>query len=252
MVCRGPFAHWMEVGSVITLVDARFAAYIGISALLIVTPGPDTALVTRNALVAGRRAASATTTGIGAGSVVWAVASVLGVAVLLERSVTAFTIFKLAGAAYLCFLGVRALLPGLRVGRRLSEPHAGTGGEAIAPPGRVSDTPPAIRPSNIRLPRLRARSAFQQGLTSNLLNPKAGAIFATVLPQFIQPGDSPMRLGLMLLAYEAMLFAWLNLYGALVSRAGRSRAGGRVRAWLERATGAVLIALGIRLAVERR
>lgn len=61
-----------------------------------------------------------------------------------------------------------------------------------------------------------------------------------------------MRLGLMLLAYEAMLFAWLNLYGALVSRAGRSRAGGRVRAWLERATGAVLIALGIRLAVERR
>jgi threonine/homoserine/homoserine lactone efflux protein len=81
--------------------DARFIAYLAVAALLIVTPGPDTALVTRNALLAGRRAASFTTLGIGAGSFIWALASMLGIAVLLEESVVAFTIFKFAGAAYL-------------------------------------------------------------------------------------------------------------------------------------------------------
>lgn len=240
----------------ITLVDPRFAAYVAVSTLLIVTPGPDTALVTRNALVAGRRAASATTAGIGLGSVVWAAASVLGVAVLLERSATAFTLFKVAGAAYLCFLGLRGLLAGVRVSHGRSAPPRATplpatdnGRSAVAPDGLAVAQGGSADLSPMRLDN---RSAFRQGLTSNLLNPKAGAIFATVLPQFIQPGDSQVRLGLMLLAYEAILFAWLNLYGALVSRAGRSRAGARVRAFLERATGAVLIALGIRLAFEQR
>jgi threonine/homoserine/homoserine lactone efflux protein len=65
--------------------DARFGGYLVVAALLIVTPGPDTALVTRHALLAGRRAASFTTLGIGAGSILWAMASVLGIAVLLER-----------------------------------------------------------------------------------------------------------------------------------------------------------------------
>lgn len=81
--------------------DARFLAYLAVATLLIVTLGPDTALVTRNALRAGMRAAPATVLGIGAGSVVWALASVGGVAVLLERSALAFTIVKYAGAAYL-------------------------------------------------------------------------------------------------------------------------------------------------------
>ena len=135
--------------------DARFGAYLVVAALLIVTPGPDTALVTRNALLAGKRAASFTTFGIGAGSIIWALAAVLGIAALLEGSVV----------------------------------------------------------------------AFRQGLLNNLLNPKAGAIFATALPQFIIPGDPPLRLLLMMLAYEAILLSWLNLYGYLISRAGQSRFG---------------------------
>ncbi len=167
--------------------DARFGAYLVVAALLIVTPGPDTALVTRNALLAGKRAASFTTLGIGAGSIIWALASVLGIAALLEGSVVAFTVFK-----------------------------------------------------------------FRQGLLNNLLNPKAGAIFATALPQFIIPGDPPLRLLLMMLAYEAILLSWLNLYGYLVSRAGQSRFGTRVREILQGVTGVVLIALGVRLAFEHQ
>ncbi len=100
--------------------------------------------------------------------------------------------------------------------------------------------------------RLGEGVAFRQGLLNNLLNPKAGAIFATALPQFLRPGDSALRLMLMMLAYEVVLLSWLNLYGYLVSRAGRSRIGTRVRNILQAVTGVVLIALGVRLAFERQ
>ena len=201
--------------------DERFAAYVAVIALLIFTPGPDTALVIRNALGSGARAATATAFGVGLGSLVWALASLLGIAVLLQASATAFTVLKLAGAAYLAYLGVKTLLA-----------------------GRRSATPATVA-------GLDDRGAFQQGVLGNLLNPKAAAIFVTVLPQFIQPGDSPLRLMLMVAAYEAILIPWLSLYGHVVSRAGRSRLGTRVREWLKRATGVVLIGLGVRLAFER-
>jgi threonine/homoserine/homoserine lactone efflux protein len=209
--------------------DARFGAYLAVAALLIVTPGPDTALVTRNALLVGRRAASVTTLGIGAGSIIWALASILGIAVLLEESVVAFTVWKFVGAAYLGYLGGRSLLVSFRKNK-----HTIT----------TAPAPPA--------PQLGTGAAFRQGLLNNLLNPKAGAIFATALPQFISPGDSPLRLVLMMLAYEAILLSWLNLYGYLISRAGQSRFGTRIREALQAVTGVVLIALGVRLAFEQK
>ncbi len=209
--------------------DARFGVYLAIATLLIVTPGPDTALVTRNALFAGKRTASFTTFGIGAGSIIWALASVFGIAVLLEDSAVAFTVFKFAGAAYLGYLGPRSLIASFRMSKQTSMT---TPAPQITHPGELV--------------------AFRQGLLSNLLNPKAGAIFATTLPQFINPGDSPVRLILMLLAYEAILLTWLHLYGYLVSRAGQSRFGTRVRAMLQGVTGVVLLTLGIRLAFEQK
>jgi threonine/homoserine/homoserine lactone efflux protein len=205
--------------------DGRFAAWIAIAVVLIVTPGPDTALIIRQALRAGSRAASLSAFGIATGSSVWAFASVLGVAVLLESSAAAFNLLKLAGAAYLIYLGVRSLIGSLGAA-------ADTG-----PPGRV---------------RLGFSSAFAQGLLNNLLNPKAGAIFVSVMPQFIQPHDSLVRLLLMVAAYDVMVVAWLCAYGHVVSRAGRSRIGVRVRRSLERLTGVVMIGLGARLAIERR
>ena len=209
--------------------DARFAAYLAVAALLIVTPGPDTALVTRQALLAGRRAASFTTLGIGTGSIIWALASVLGIAVLLEESVVAFTAWKVVGAAYLGYLGLRSLIASFRRSKQ---------------PAAMTPVPQATR--------LGEGVAFRQGLLNNLLNPKAGAIFATALPQFITPGDPPLRLALMMLAYEVVLLSWLNLYGYLVSRAGLSRFGTRVRDILQGVTGVVLLALGVRLAFEQK
>lgn len=210
-------------------VDARFALYLAVITLLIVTPGPDMALVTRNALLAGRRAASATALGVGAGSVFWALASVGGIAVLLEKSVVAFTICKLVGAVYLGYLGLKSLVACWQ-GRQQS----------------ATITTSSLEKS------LSAWSALRQGLLGNLLNPKAGAIFATILPQFILPGDSTWRLLLMLLAYEIILLTWLHLYGYLISRAGQSRAGKRIRTWIQGITGGVLLALGIRIAFEQK
>ena len=209
--------------------DARFGAYLAIATLLIVTPGPDTALVIRNSLLAGKRAASFTTLGIGAGSIIWALASVFGIAVLLEDSVVAFTVFKFAGAAYLGYLGLRSLIASFQGSKQ---------------PGVTIPTPQTTHLGKL--------VAFRQGLLNNLLNPKAGAIFATTLPQFINPGDSPVRLVLMLLAYEAILLNWLHLYGYLVSRAGQSRFGIRARSILQGVTGIILLTLGIRLAFEQK
>ena len=209
------------------MLDARFGAYLMVATLLIVTPGPDTALVIKNALGSGWRASSMTALGIALGSLVWGLAAVLGLAVLLEESITAFTIFKLAGAAYLVYLGVRTIAGTLRDKDATGQPR-----ESF---NRVADF-----------------VALRQGLVNNLLNPKAGAIFATALPQFVSWSDSPMRLVLMMVAYEGILLVWLNLYGYAISRARRSRIGKGLSTAMERLMGAVLIALGVRLAFERR
>jgi threonine/homoserine/homoserine lactone efflux protein len=211
------------------MLDARFGAYLIVATLLIVTPGPDTALVIKSALGSGWRAASMTALGIALGSMMWGLAAVLGLAILLEKSLTAFTVFKLAGAAYLLYLGVRTIAGTLRLGQK----------DVGVQPRETSH-------------RLADAVALRQGLVNNLLNPKAGAIFATALPQFVSWSDSPLRLVLMMAAYETILLVWLNLYGYAVSRARQSRMGRGLSRALERLMGAVLIALGVRLAFERQ
>jgi threonine/homoserine/homoserine lactone efflux protein len=205
--------------------DGRLVAWVALSALLIATPGPDTALIIRNALAAGPRASTMSALGVAVGTLVWVTASAVGVGVLLERSSTAFTILKLAGVAYLCYLGLRSLFSAHR-------------NEVGAPTAAHS--------------RLSHRTAWSQGLFSNLLNPKTGAFFVTVMPQFTIPGDPSTRLLLMVAVFEVMLLAWLIAYGHVVSRLGRSGFGTHARQVMTRITGLVLIGLGARLAFERR
>ena len=203
--------------------ELRLLTFVALSALLIVTPGPDTALIIRNSLTGGPRASTLSAIGVGAGTLAWMAAAVFGIGLLLVMSVTAFTVLKLAGAAYLCYLGIRTLL---------------------------SHVPDIDAPASRG--RLRDRSAFAQGLISNLLNPKTGAFFLTVMPQFVVPGDTTWHLALLVAVYEAMLLAWLIPYGHVVSRLGRTAVGRRVRVALTRVTGVILVGLGLRLAFERR
>lgn len=207
--------------------DGRLAAFVLLSALLIITPGPDTALIIRNALAAGPRVATLSAVGVSVGTLVWVLAATLGVGVLLERSSVAFTVLKLAGAVYLCYLGARSVMGG-----------------AHEPPTAAQQSVRAASPSD--------RNAFRQGLLSNVLNPKTGAFFVTVMPQFLMPGDSALRLAIMVGAFESILLVWLIAYGHAVSRLGRTGPGLRVRRAMTRLSGAILIGLGARLALERR
>ncbi len=206
-------------------VDGRLIAWVALSSLLIATPGPDTALIIRNALAAGPRASTLFAIGVAVGILAWALAATLGIGVLLERSSTAFTVLKLAGGAYLCYLGVRSL-----VTKSQDDPK-------VLPGARTG---------------LGDRNAWGKGLFSNLLNPKTGAFFVTVMPQFIVPGDPAIRIVLMVGAFEVMLLAWLIAYGHVVCRLGRSGLGSRARRAMTKVTGIVLIGLGARLAFERR
>ncbi len=208
-----------------TGVDPRFLAYLLVSAALIVTPGPDMALVARNALRGGEAAARATAFGVGAGILLWGLFSSVGLASALAASAVLFSALKLAGAAFLVALGLRGL-------------------RAAARPADV----PAEAPPRAPLGR---RTAFTQGLLGNLLNPKAGAIFVAVVPQFIAPGDAPLRLAAMTGAFVVMVTVWLVVYGALIVRTA-ARFGPRIRRALDGVAGAVMVGLGVRLAVERR
>ena len=150
--------------------DARFLTFLGVAALLTILPGADMAVVTRAALVQGRRAALLTTLGVNTGVLTWAVASALGLAALLNASATAFTAVKLAGALYLVWLGVQAILQARRPA-------------AAAQPGTPAGQALRVRPW----------PAYRQGLLTNLLNPKVGVFYTTFLPQFIGPHDPVLR-----------------------------------------------------------
>lgn len=202
-------------------------AFAGVAVIIVVMPGPDMALVLRNGIACGRRAALETAVGINAGLLVWALAAALGIAAILHASATAFAVLKLAGAAYLVLLGVRALHDAWRGASKLR-------GEAGYQSGRV-------------------RSAFRQGLLSNLLNPKIALVFTTLIPQFVESGDPAVARTILLAAiFIGMGLVWLTSYALLIAQVGVLLRRPVVRRAVNAITGTVLTAFGVRLALERR
>jgi threonine/homoserine/homoserine lactone efflux protein len=197
--------------------------FLGIVALLTITPGADMAMVARSVFTGGRRDAFATTLGISAGCLAWACASALGVAAVLAASQTAYDALRLVGAVYLVWLGVQSLLA------------ARSGLAPVAPTGEPKGRP------------------FRQGLLTNLFNPKIAVFYSTFLPQFIAPGDSALAVSMLLACVHIALgIAWLSLYAWLLARAVDAFKGSRLRRALDALTGTVLVGLGLRLATERR
>jgi RhtB (resistance to homoserine/threonine) family protein len=202
--------------------------FLGIAAVVIVVPGPDTALVTKNAVLHGRRAALGTAFGVNAGLAVWTVASALGLASVVRASDTAFTALELVGAAYLIWLGAQAL----RAAR-----HGGSHADDDHPDRRA----------------LLARGGFRQGLLSNLANPKIAVFFTSVLPQFTGSGRSVLVPFLVLGAvFVLMTLLWLCAYALVAVKASALLRRPRVNAAIDRLSGAILIGFGVRLALERR
>jgi threonine/homoserine/homoserine lactone efflux protein len=210
-------------------VTGDFMGFLGISALVIVTPGQDTALTIRNTLLGHRRCGVVTALGVVTGQAAWALATGVGIAALLVASEPAFVALKLAGAAYLVVLGARALSGALRAGR----------------PGRA-----AIGEGSAR--RLTPLAAYRQGVISNLGNPKMAVFFMSLLPQFTSSGDTSAFVLVLGLVFCLLTLSWLTGYAVVVAKAGDVLRQPRIRRVLDGLTGAVLLGLGLRLVSEQR
>ena len=189
-------------------------AFLAVAAVVIIAPGPDFALTVRNTVARGRHAGVLTGAGVVSSQLVWAIATAAGLAALLVASRPAFLALRIAGAAYLVYLGAQALRAAWRgTQRHDARPHGG--------------------------------SPYVQGLLSNLGNPKMAIFFTSLLPQF---GESfGVLLGHAAL-FSALTMAWL----VVVAYVGDVLRVPVVRRVVDAITGVVLIALGSRLAVERR
>jgi len=198
-------------------VISTLISFLGVAVLLSLLPGPATALVVRSAAVHGRRSAFLTVLGNSTGIVFWAVASVLGISALVAASETAFVVLRVVGAVVLVYLGVQAI--------RKTAVNKG-------------DEPGV------------ARSSYWQGLITSGANPKLAVFFIALLPQFVPPAAPvlpwTLAMALILICVDLVYFtalAWA------VSRAKRAVVGSRR---IERLTGAVMIGLGLRVALESR
>ena len=201
----------------------QLLGFLLVAAVVIVTPGQDTALTIRNTLAGARRGGIATAAGVSAGQAVWTVATSVGLAAVIAASEPVFRAVKLAGAVYLVVLGLQSLRDAERRRTRA----------------------PSQAPASVPVSR-----AFRQGLLSNLGNPKMAVFFTSLLPQF--GGESFGALLALGLVFCTMTFVWLSAYAVAVARAGDVLRRPAVRRVLDALVGAVLVGLGLRLATERR
>ncbi|MFN8073915.1 MAG: LysE family translocator [Kineosporiaceae bacterium] len=198
-------------------------SFAGAAGLIVIVPGPDQALLLRTTAGAGRAAAVRTALGIIAGIVVWGVASGVGLAAIVTNSPRAFRVLSVAGALYLLWLAAQAVRSALR---------------AASDDGRV---PPGLE-----------RGHFRRGLTTNLLNPKIGLLYLSIVPGFL-PRDGSAALGDQVLLYAIYILEstlWLLGFafaaGSLYPVLNRPR----VRRTLDALVGVVLAALGVVVLVE--
>lgn len=193
-------------------------AFVPVAALLTVTPGTDTMLVLRTAGLGGLRAAWLAALGIAIGCLVWGVAVAFGLGALLVASPVAFGWLRLAGAIYLCWVGI----------------------------GLLARTRQAQQPGESA-----AQTAFRRGLLTNLLNPKVGVFYLTLLPQFLPPGTRDAGAGLMLASVHVMLtLAWFAALIGFARTLTPIMAKPAFARWIERVCGVVFIGFGARLALR--
>jgi threonine/homoserine/homoserine lactone efflux protein len=203
---------------------ASLLTFLGVSALVIVTPGPDTAVTISGTLGGGRRSGVATALGVFCGQALWTLATSAGIAALLVASEPAFLTVKYLGAAYLLYLGLHAIWSA--AWHHPADP-ATAGGPAL---------------------QRGALAYYRRGLLSDLGNPKMAVFFTSLLPQFGTHFAALTTLGLV---FCTMTFLWLTCYVVAIAKMGALLRRSPVRRALDAVTGAVLVALGIRLATEQ-
>jgi threonine/homoserine/homoserine lactone efflux protein len=201
----------------------QLAAFVGLVAVLVAIPGPSVMLVVKSTILRGRSSAMLVAFGVLCGDLVWGAAAVGGITALIVASGPAFEALRLAGAAYLIYLGLRLLLA--RAERQAQD--------ANAPP-----------------PARRSQRAFVEGLLCELSNPKSLIVFTSVIPQFLPAHPPAAEVALFALLFAVLGFVSLSIYAAALA-ATRRVVRGRLTDRLLRASGALLIAFGIDLVADR-
>jgi len=193
-----------------------------VTLIAVVTPGPDFALTLRNSLVYSRRAGLYTALGVGVGNLVHATYSLIGIGAVISRSIVWFSILKWIGAAYLIYIGIKSLSA-----RKL-----------------------ATTPAKVKRSRDIARwTAFRIGFLGNLLNPKATLFFLALFTQIVQPITPLVLQAFYGVTVAVVAFLWFAIVAIAISQRTFKNLILACSHWLERLTGAALIALGLRLAV---
>lgn len=202
-------------------------AFAGVAFVLTVTPGLDTAMVLRTAALDGRRAGIFAAIGIGMGCLCWGAAVALGLGALLAASPLAFTVLKWAGASYMVFAGTKLLL---------SLRHGPAPTVASDPVEKIGS----------------ARAALRRGFATNILNPKVGIFYLTLLPQFV-PTGAPAGAALLLLAclHVAFALSWFVALASAVAKVGPVLRAPRVARLLNGATGGIFCGFGAQLVLVR-
>lgn len=199
--------------------------FLLLSSFVVMSPGVDTALITKRTVSEGRTSGYRMAMGITAGSLVHTFAAAFGLSAILMQSALAFEIVKYVGAIYLIYLGVSSFMT-----RKKQETEE-----------NLKDQ---IKPG---------QSAFKQGLLSNVLNPKVAMFFLTFLPQFVTPGSSSIQQLLMMgVIYTFLSISWFFVYVFFINYLRSWLLSAKVQRAMDRATGLVLIGFGVKLAFSKQ
>lgn len=203
----------------------EFLTFFVLSLFVVMSPGVDTALITKTTIATGRKTGFQMALGISTGSLVHTFAAAFGLSAILMQSAVAFEIVKYAGTVYLLYLGVSSLW--------------------------ASDKKQAVDGEHLHQPNKKG-SSFHQGLLSNILNPKVAMFFLTFLPQFVTPGENTtQQLIMMGVVYTVLSITWFFIYVYFINHMREWLLSPRIQRWMDKATGLVLIGFGLKLALEK-
>ncbi|MBX0352003.1 LysE family translocator [Bacillus toyonensis] len=205
----------------------NYLLFIIMSICLIILPGPDTAMATKNTLVAGKMGGVKTVSGTCVALLIHTLAAVIGLSALIVKSALLFSIFKYVGALYLIYIGIKALL-------------------AVKNKEGVNTNDVSINNDKEHT------SCFRQGFLTNLLNPKIAVFFLTFLPQFLNPSHNTfIQLLVMGLTYLVLTIIWFAFYIFLIDKISAFMKKPKTQRYIQGLTGIVLIGFGIKLAFEK-
>ncbi|KHT47219.1 LysE family translocator [Vibrio sinaloensis] len=201
--------------------------FMAVATLLVISPGPNGFLIAKTVPISGRKAGFANIWGFVVAFYVHGTLSILGISVILSKSSQAFFIFKMLGATYLVWIGLKA----------------------IANAFQGSSIEPDVKPNSNKASSLRV--SFLEGLMTNVLNPKVSMFYLAAFPQFIPNTESPMSAYVLVTAHSIVNFVWFAIMVMILARVKTVTNSARFKAWLNSITGLVFIAFGTKLALMK-